>query len=210
MMKVAVMVYDGVELVDMCGPTDVFLHANGFQQDSYHLYTVAESKQPVKSEGAVVTILPAYDFVDCPEPDILIVPGLLDADLVPTVASDACVAFIKSIVLKNKTILSVCVGLFNVAATGLLGGKRVTTHYLALPSFQQQHPDMQVVKNKRVVQDGNLVSTGGITSGIDGALHLLESLQGGALAQQVADIMVYNRAASLPEYTLLPPYDPRT
>lgn len=208
-MKVAVMVYDGVELVDMCGPTDVFLHANGVQKDSYQIYTVAESKEPVRSEGSVVTILPAYDFGDCPEPDILIVPGLLDANLVPTVASDACVSFIKSIMLKDKIILSVCVGLFNVAATGLLSGKRVTTHYLALQSFQQSHPDLQVVKNKRVVQDGNLVSTGGVTSGIDGALHLLESLLGNTIAQQVADIMVYNRYARLPEYTLLPPYDTR-
>ena len=99
-----------------------------------------------------------------------------------------------------------CVGLYNVAATGLLDGRRVTTHYLAIESFQRQHPAIQVVKNERVVRDGHLVSTGGITSGIDGALHLLETLEGDAITQQVADLMVYNRYARLPRYTLLPPY----
>jgi transcriptional regulator GlxA family with amidase domain len=132
---------------------------------------------------------------------------MLDHALLATVANAACVAYIKSIILKDKVILSVCVGIYNVAATGLIAGKKVTTHYLAIASFQAQYKDIHVVKNERVVRDGNLVSTGGITSGIDGALHLLEAFDGDTVAQQVADLMVYNRSSPLPVYTLLPPYD---
>lgn len=206
-MIIAVMVYEGVELVDMNGPLDVFLHANGIIKNRYQICTVAENKQPVKSEGGVVTILPAYDFTDCPDPDVLIVPGLLDQNLAPTTANAACIAFIKRMIEADKVILSVCVGLYNVAATGLLSGKTVTTHYLAIKSFQEKHKDIRVIKNVRFVRDSKLVSTGGVTSGIDGALLLLETFDGESVAQQVADLLVYNRKAPLPEYTLLPPYD---
>ncbi|MDI1257317.1 MAG: DJ-1/PfpI family protein [Flavobacterium sp.] len=205
--NVAIIIYEGVELVDMNGPIAVFLHANGIIKDRYNIFTVAETKAPVKSEGSVVTIMPTYDFTDCPDPDVFIVPGLLDRELNPTVANDACISFIKSIIMKEKIILSVCVGLYNVAATGLLSGRNVTTHYLAVNSFQKQYPDLHVIKNKRFVTDRNVVSTGGVTSGIDGALHLLQHLDGDTIAQQVADMMVYNRAAPLPSYTLLPPYN---
>ncbi|MGK4567802.1 DJ-1/PfpI family protein [Flavobacterium sp. 3HN19-14] len=206
-LNVAVIIYEGVELIDMNRQVDVFLYTNGIIKNRYNIYTIAETKNLVISEGGVVTIMPAFDFTDCPEPDVLIVPGLLDQDLNPTVAKDACLSFIKNIILKEKIILSVCVGLYNVAATGLLSGKNVTTHYLAVASFQKKYTDLHVIKNKRVVSDGNLVSTGGVTSGIDGALHLLEQFDGDTIAQQVADMMVYNRTAPLPPYTLLPPYN---
>jgi transcriptional regulator GlxA family with amidase domain len=203
---IAVIIYEGVELVDMNGPIDVFLHVNSIRRERYNIYTVAEKKEPIVSEGGVVTIVPTYDFADCPEPDVLIVPGLLDQKLEPTVANDACISFIKNIMLKDKIVLSVCIGLYNVAATGLIFGKKVTTHYLAVNSFQEQHKDIHVVKNERVVRDGNLVSTGGITSGIDGALHLIEYFDGESITQQVADMLVYNRSSPIPRYTLLPPY----
>lgn len=205
MLNVAAIIYEGVELVDLHGPLDVFLHANAEAEkpDLYRIYTVAESTEPVLSEGGIVTIVPGFDFTSCPVPDILIVPGLLDQALIPTTANQACISFIKRIMEQDKIILSVCVGLYNVAATGLLAGKRVTTHYAAIESFQRNHPNIRVIKNVRTVRDGNLVSTGGITSGIDGALDLLEDLDGIKLAQAVADVMVYNRKAPLPPSTLL-------
>lgn len=108
---------------------------------------------------------------------------------------------------KEKIILSVCVGLYNVAATGLLNGKKATTHYLAVRRFQEKYKDVHMIENTRVIRDGNLVSTGGIVCGIDGALRLLESFDGEEIAQQVADVMVYNRSSPLPVYTLLPAYN---
>ncbi len=204
MMTITALLYDGVELVDLAGPLDVFLKANGLQPGLFRISTVAESTAPVLSEGGIVTIVPEHDFASCPLPDILLVPGLLDQNLLPTQANAACVSFIKGIMEQDKIILSVCIGLFNVAATDLLAGKRVTTHYRAVEAFQHNHPAIDVIKNVRVVRDGNLVSTGGVTSGIDGALSLLEDLQGPVLAQAVADLLVHNRAAPLPAGTLLP------
>lgn len=203
---IAVLIYNGVELVDMNGPIDAFLHVNSFKPNRYAIYTIAETSAPVKSEGGVVTIIPDFTFDSHPEPDLIVIPGLLDAQLSPTTADDAVVAWIKKMVQADKIILSVCVGLYNLAATGLLGGRRVTTHYLAIDYVHEKYKDLIVVKNVRFVVDGKFVTTAGITSGIDGALHLVETFDGPDAAQQVADIMVYNRAAPLPPYTILPPY----
>jgi transcriptional regulator GlxA family with amidase domain len=205
-MQVAILLYPGVELVDMAGPMDVFLHVNAIIPGRYGIYTVAESSAPLKSEGSILTIIPDYDFSNCPIPDILVVPGLLDAELNPTVAGQGVIDWIKKMMSADIKILSVCVGLYNVAATGLLPGRTVTTHYLAINSFHKQYPGINIVKNVRYCRDGNLTSSGGITSGIDAALCMVAENDGDDIAQEVADVMVYNRNAVLPPFTMLPPY----
>jgi len=204
--RIAVLIYSGVELIDMSGPMDVFLHVNAVIPNRYQVYTVAENLAPLKSEGNILTITPDYDFSNCPTPGLIVIPGLLDSDLRPTVASQGVIDWIKKMISNDIKILSVCVGLFNVAATGLLSGKTVTTHYLAINGFHKRYPEIKIIKNTRCVEDRNLVSSGGITSGIDAALYIVAKNDGEAVAQQVADIMVYNRDAILPPFTVLPPY----
>jgi transcriptional regulator GlxA family with amidase domain len=200
--KVAVLIYNGVELLDMNGPIDVFLHANRYNNNRYQVYTVAATMDAIQSENKAVTITPQYDLNNCPEPDLVVIPGIIDLEVDPSV-----IDWIKKIgSKKDKVIMSVCIGLQILAKTGLLSGKRVTTHYLAINDMHKQYPDITFIKNVRFVQDGHIVSTGGITSGIDGALHLVEKNDGPVIAQQTADVMVYNRDAPLPPYTILPPY----
>jgi len=103
--------------------------------------------------------------------------------------------------------MSVCIGAYILARTGLLSGREATTHYASIADIQSQYHDIRFIKNVRYVPDDNFVTTGGITSGIDGALYLIEQMDDADIAQHVADIMVYNREAPLPPYTLLPPYD---
>jgi transcriptional regulator GlxA family with amidase domain len=208
--NIAILVYPGVEMIDMNGPADVFLKANNLTAGKYHIYTVAESPEPLGSEASIVTITPAYTFKNCPEPDIIIIPGqiLSENPYQSGSGSDELINWLKSISHKpGLTIMSVCVGAYILARTGLLAGKKATTHYAAIADLQIQYPEIHFVKNVRYVQDGNVVTTGGITSGIDGALHLIEKFDGPDIAQHVADIMVYNREAPLPPYTLLPPYN---
>jgi len=200
--KVAVLIYNGVELIDMNGPIDVFLHANPYNNNRYQVYTVAATMDAILSENKAAAITPQYDLNNCPEPDLVVIPGIIDLEVDPSV-----IAWIKKFgSKKDKVIMSVCIGLQILAKTGLLSGKRVTTHYLAINDMHKQYPDITFIKNVRFVQDGHIVSTGGITSGIDGALHLVEKNDGPVIAQQTADVMVYNRDAPLPPYTILPPY----
>jgi len=201
-LRVAVLIYNGVEMVDMNGPIDVFIHSNAYNNGRYQVYTVAATTDAIRSEDGIVTILPQYDICNCPLPDIIVIPGILNHEV-----DTAMITWLTE-QGKNPEIvfLSVCIGLYTLAKTGLLAGKQATTHYLAINSFHQQYPEVTLVKNVRFVEDGRIVSTGGITSGIDGALHLVEKYDGPTVAQQTADVMIYNRDAPLPPYTILPPY----
>jgi transcriptional regulator GlxA family with amidase domain len=212
-LKVAILIYPGVELVDMNGPVDVFLHANRsydrpFDNPRYKVYTVAETTNPLESEGKAVVITPSYALDTCPDPDIIVIPGRIDftkqANSIP--ADQPAIDWVAEMARKGKTIMSVCVGLYTLASTGVLNGKKATTHYLSIGYVQQKWPAIDLVTNVRFVQDGQFITTGGITSGIDGALYLVKQLDGPVVAQRVADIMIYNRDAPLPPYTLLPPY----
>lgn len=212
-LKVAVVIFPGVELVDMNGPVDVFLHANRaykthFNNPRYNVFTVAETDAPVEAEGKAVVIKPATTIKECTSADIVVIPGRIDftaqANSIP--ADQAIIDWIAMMAGKGATILSVCVGLYSLAPTGLLDGRKATTHYLAMSYAEKQWPKIEFIKNVRYVHDGQFVTTGGITSGIDGALYLVNQNDGPAVAQMVADIMVYNREVPLPPYTLLPPY----
>ena len=206
-MNVAILTYPDVEMVDMNGPLDTFVKANRYTDSFYNVYTVAETSDAIKSELGVVTITPSYSINNCPNPDIVVIPGAVDAEGSHELGSPALVNWIKKQgENKSTVIMSVCIGAYILAQTGLLDGKKATTHYMALEDMQKEYPKTTFIKNVRFVEDGNIVTAGGITSGIDGALHLIEKFNGPAIAQHVADIMVYNRDAPLPPYTLLPPY----
>ena len=211
-LNVAVLIYPLVELVDMNGPIDAFLHANSYNGSRYNVYTVGNTGLPIPGEDKAVTLTPTHSIHNCPEPDIIVIPGVM-LKTGPGIAEKPMIEWINKMAGKSKKgvgqkyILSVCIGLYTLVETGLLKGKRATTHYLSIKDFQAKHPDVTLIKNVRFVEDGNIISTGGITSGIDGALHLVEKLDGSVIAQQASDIMVYNRDNPMPPYTLLPPYD---
>ncbi|WP_448700382.1 DJ-1/PfpI family protein [Mucilaginibacter sp. AW1-3] len=211
-MNIAVLVFNGVELVDMNGPVDVFLHANRYKNDPafkglpYNVYTVADKPDAIVSEDGSVFIKPSYTFSNCPEPDLVVIPGCIAADgtdcSIP--APQPYIDYILKMGNQKKIIMSVCVGLYSLAPTGLLNGKSATTHYLAIAYAEGTWPNVKFVKNVRYVDDGHFVTTGGITSGIDGALYLVKKYNGPTIAQNVADIMVYDMDAPVPPRTILP------
>lgn len=211
-MNVAVLVFNGVELVDMNGPVDVFVHANRYKNDPsfkglpYNVYTVADKPDSIVSEDGAVTIKPAYTFANCPEPDLIVIPGRIANDgkdsSIPV--EQPYLDYISKMGAEKKNIMSVCVGLYSLAATGLLNGKKATTHYLAIAYAEQTWKQVKFIKNVRCVEDGLFVTTGGITSGIDGALYVVKKHNSLTIAQNVADIMVYDMDAPIPPRTRLP------
>lgn len=207
-LNVAVLTYPGVELIDMNGPIDVFVKTNRYTEGKYRLFTVAESVEDIESEASAVQISPQYTLYNCPNPDIVIIPG----QIMPAgssrrfgIGSESLLAWInKQAQQPGITIMSVCVGAYILANTGLLAGKRATTHFAVLNDMQQEYRNITFIKNVRFIADGSFITTGGVTSGIDGALHLIETVDGPSIAKNVADIMVYNREAPLPPDTILP------
>lgn len=213
-MNVAVLIFDGVELIDMSGPIDVFLKANRVipADQQYNVYTVAPTSDPILTEKGAVKIAPAFSIGNCPKPDLVVIPGCIDNSNNNSIPAPApIIAFIKKMGELGIKIMSVCVGLLSLAETGLLNGRCATTHYLSIGDVHTKYPLIELVKNVRYVEDesGQFLTTGGITSGIDGALRLVEqhnNTSDNNVADFVADIMIYNRTAPLPPFTLLPPY----
>jgi transcriptional regulator GlxA family with amidase domain len=180
-LNVAVFVHQGVELLDFSGPFEVFVDAG------YNVYTVAASMDVITSQQSL-KIVPNYSFDDCPSPDIIILPG--GATKIP-LEDPRVIAWIKSQNTNDKYILSVCTGALLLAKSGLLDGKTATTHYCCLDNLAQ-YEKINVVKGKRFVDNGNIITTEGISAGIDGSLYLVGRMLGKTKAEEVAHYMMYD------------------
>lgn len=195
--NVAFLIYDQVEAMDLNGPVDVFTKANAMDP-SYHLYTVsASSKKLVPSEGGTIMMQSAYSFENAPQADVLIIPGAAP-EVIINIASNQPELF-KWISNQNKNTkltMSVCTGSLLLSKAGVLDGKKATTHYLAL-DLLKQNPKIEIVEKVRFIEDGKLLTTAGITSGLDGSLHVVELINGKEIADQIGKIMVYNRNGDL-------------
>lgn len=180
--KVAILVFDNVENVDFTGPMQVFDVA-GFE-----VYTVAASRAPVTISGGM-KILPQYSFADAPQGDVVVIPGGAVDDVM---MDDATLNWIKAQSGKAQHVMSVCNGAFILAHTNLLDGVTATTTSGNIRSLRHHSPGTTVVRNKRVADNGKVITTGGLSAGIDGALHVVGKLRGNGMAEYVAQMLEYD------------------
>jgi putative intracellular protease/amidase len=188
--NVAIVVYEGVELLDFAGPGEVFGAASGFgrdrQQRAFNVYTVAITKEPLTSR--FVKVVPAYSIDDAPKSDIIVIPGGSTGALLD---SPKFMAWLAASQAKAEVTLSVCTGAFTLSKLGLLDGKQVTTFYNAIADLRRETPKATVVDGRRFVDNGSIITTAGVSAGIDGALHTVARLLGRAVADQTARYMEY-------------------
>jgi len=182
--NVAIVVYDDVEILDFAGPMEVFTSAGG---GAFRVFTVAATRDPVLSMG-VLTIRPDYSIEDSPTPDILVVPG---GDSRGFSRSAPGMAWVKKVAAHNELSMSVCSGAFILAQLGFLDGRAATTHWAAVPRMRSAFPRVQVQTGVRFVDTGRIVTTAGVSAGIDGALHVVQRLLGDDVAWETARYMQY-------------------
>jgi transcriptional regulator GlxA family with amidase domain len=184
--NVAVVLFPGVELLDFAGPGEVFAGVRGEHGPAFEVYTVATSRAPLASMG-FVTLTPQYTFEDCPEPDIVVVPGgnVPDGD-------QALLAWLGASAQHAELMMSVCNGALVFAEAGLLRGLEVTTHHSALQALALAEPKAKVLTNRRFVDNGRVLTAAGIAAGIDGALHVVERFCGAESAWATARYMEYD------------------
>ncbi len=180
--RVAVLLFDGAEIIDYTGPYEVFEAAG------YDVFTVAKTKSPVTT-GSGLTVEPKYDFADVPDADILLVPG---GD-VSAVRKDATtLAWIRKETASDRHTMSVCNGAMTLADAGLLDGLSATATYFWIPKLRAGYPKVHVVDDRRWVDNGKIITTAGLSAGIDGALHLIDVMEGRGVAQSYALMLEYN------------------
>jgi transcriptional regulator GlxA family with amidase domain len=184
--------FDGVVSIDLSGPADAFAVANEAGTDprpSYELVVIGPSSRPFVS-GSGLVFKPQCTFNSAPLLDTLIVAG--GSGIREPVINEAVSSFIKARVGSTRRIASVCTGIYGLAATGLLAGREVATHWQHASNVARRFPDIKVNSNAIFIKDGQFYTSGGATSGIDLALSLIEEDYGQRVSLMVArQLVVY-------------------
>ncbi len=181
--KVGFYLQDGVEILDFAGPMEVFVQA-GFE-----VFTISKTKKTIISQG-VLKIMPDFSIADAPESDVIAFFGGNSG-----VASNdpEVIAWLQKRSTHTKTLFSVCTGAFILGKAGLLDGLTTTTFHTQIESLQKEVPKAKVLSNVRFVDNGRVITTAGISAGIDGALYLVSKLRGEATAKAVALTIEYDK-----------------
>ncbi len=181
---VAILIHDGVELLDFSGPGEVFAAAEGFE-----VYTVASSEKPIMSQG-FVKVVPEHTFDSAPKADIIVLPG--GKTNIP-LADAKVMAWLRETGNEAEVVMSVCTGAFLLAEVGMLDGAKATTWHGAIDSLRKAAPKTEILENTRFVDNGAIVTTAGVSAGIDGALHIVSRFRGKAAAAKTARYMEYDK-----------------
>ena len=174
---------DGVEVLDFAGPMEVFTDA-GFK-----VFTVSRTKAPIKSQG-VLTLVPDYSIEDAPPADIL---AFFGGNPGPSMRDTTLISWIRSRRAGTRYFFSVCTGAFIMGHAGILDGMTATTFHESIESLRKALPATKVLANVRFVDNGRVITTAGISAGIDGALHLVTRFKGLDVAKQTATYMEYDK-----------------
>jgi transcriptional regulator GlxA family with amidase domain len=179
--NVAILIWERAELLDFTGPAEVFYAADHGR--AFRVYTVARTLEPVRTQGSVL-VKPEFTLEDCPKPDVLVVPG---GSMTAVQRDPAVLAWVKQVATEAEVVLSVCTGAFLLAEVGLLDGSKATTHHASIAALKKAAPSATVVENRRFVDNGRIVTAGGVSAGIDGALHVVDRLVGREAARWTAE-----------------------
>jgi len=181
---VAFVISEGAVVIDFCGPWEVFRDVMVSGGDHpFRLYTVSDKTDPITAGGGM-KIVPNYTFANAPAAKVIVIPA-------QSKPSEAMLKWIRESTKNTDVTMSVCTGAFVLAKTGLLSGKSATTFHAAFNSFAMEFPDIKLKRGARFVEDGNLASAGGLSSGIDLALRVVERYYGREVAQKTAYNMEY-------------------
>jgi len=192
--RVGLLLFDEVEVLDACGPFEVFSVASRVAADDppFEVVLVAAGRAPdeplvVRARGGLRLGADCRPQ-DAPACDVVLVPG----GVVDAVAADpAVLAWLRGARAGAEVVASVCTGAFVLAAAGLLDERPVTTHWEDLDDLRAAWPDLTVVEGVRFVDHGDLATSAGISAGLDLALHLVARLASPEVATATARQMDY-------------------
>ncbi|NZA25701.1 DJ-1/PfpI family protein [Luteimonas sp. SJ-92] len=180
--QVGIVLFDGVQIIDFAAPYEVF------GQAGFGVATVSADGGPVTTAmGLAVT--PDHGFADAPPFDVLLVPG---GDTGDAERDEVLLGFVRGRAASARHVLSVCTGSHILGASGLLDGLRATTFHRALSSLASKYPEIDVVRDVRWVDNGAIVTSAGLSSGIDAALHIVGKERGADAASTVAMHLEYD------------------
>lgn len=180
--KVAILMFDEVQIIDFAAPYEIF------GQAKFEVFTVSANGKPVTTAMGL-SVNPKYSFATMPDADAILVPG---GNTHSVMHNKEVLSWLKTQQGKAEHILSVCTGAHILAEAGLLDGKSATTFHRALNGFEKDYPAIFVKREKRFVDNGQIVTSAGLSSGIDASLHLVSKVLGEDKARTVALHLEYD------------------
>lgn len=190
MRNVAILIFDEVEVLDFCGPFEVFAVTGARSPGKpFQVFTVAENLTPITARNGL-SVNPNFSLADCPQADILIIPGGYGTR--PLLQNQVVIDWIKEQASGAELIMSVCTGALLVAKAGLLENLSATTHFNAMNELRKVAPNTQICPDQRIVDNGRILTSAGISAGIDLSFHAVARLLGREAAQETARWMEYD------------------
>jgi transcriptional regulator GlxA family with amidase domain len=199
--NVGIFVFDQVEVLDFAGPFEVFSRTRidprreALRTDEgapSRPFTVAKTMAPLVATGGL-RVVPHHTFADAPHIDLLVVPGGFGTRAL--LNDQETLDWIRTVAQESRQVTSVCTGSLLLTSAGLLQGKRATTHWAALDELEALGGGVQVVRGARWVDDG-VISSAGVSAGIDMAFYVVEKLLGKEVADRTARYIDYPRGAA--------------
>lgn len=186
---IGLLAYDDVQVLDLAGPFDVFGSANALAHGAppYQLHIIGLHAHAVRAENGF-SILPGHTLEDAPPLDTLLIPGGAGSRVVD--ADARLLEWLRGRAKHTRRIVSICTGAYVLAASGLLDGRRVTTHWRFAEDLARRHPALRVEPDRLFLRDGCFATSGGLTAGLDLALALVEEDLGAPAALAVARHLV--------------------
>ncbi|PZF98650.1 GlxA family transcriptional regulator [Micromonospora endophytica] len=187
--SVLVVLFDGVQPLDVAGPVDVFSVADRFVGSAgrppYVVRTASVGGGAVRAAGGL-RLVPDFDLAEVDGADLLLVPGGPGVENV----DDRLVSWLRDRAPGVNRVMSVCTGAYLLALAGLLDGRRATTHWEACPYLARRFPEVEVDPNPIFVRDGSISTSAGVTAGVDLAIELVEEDFGRSVAHEIARLLV--------------------
>lgn len=188
--SVGIFLFNEVEVLDFAGPFEVFSTTKVHEEKPFTVYTVSQNGEMITARNGL-KVKPDYSIEDLPPVDILIIPGGKGARE-NEVKNDIVINWVRQQMKEVKLMTSVCTGALLLAKAGLLEGLKATTHWASIQTFKKDFPNVEVMENVKFVDEGHIITSAGISAGINMSFHIVKNLLGVEIAEETAKNMEYD------------------
>ncbi|PDY37878.1 AraC family transcriptional regulator [Bacillus wiedmannii] len=188
--SVGIFLFNEVEVLDFAGPFEVFSVTEVDEEKPFTVYTVSQNGEMITARNGL-KVKPDYSIEDLPPIDILIIPGGKDVRE-NEVQNDIIINWVRQQMKELKLMASVCTGALLLAKAGLLEGLKATTHWASIQTFKGDFPNVEVMENVKFVDEGHIITSAGISAGINMSFHIVKNLLGVEIAEETAKSMEYD------------------
>ncbi|MDA1836578.1 DJ-1/PfpI family protein [Bacillus cereus group sp. BY17LC] len=188
--SVGIFLFNEVEVLDFAGPFEVFSVTEADEEKTFTVYTVSQNGEMITARNGL-KVKPDYSIEDLPPVDILLIPGGKGVRE-NEVKNDIIINWVRQQMKEVKLMTSVCTGALLLAKAGLLEGVKATTHWASIQTFKKDFPNVEVIENVKFVDEGHIITSAGISAGINMSFHIVKNLLGVEIAEETAKSMEYD------------------